>query len=247
MSGCGSREKELREKVGFSQSSQDYAIKKFSNMTKQKPLYFQFLQMEYRRIIQFWDFKQYFTENPVLAQNSIFLQEIMVDKIMSKLLHCIPEFILIFQELKENLYSLSIQNSKYTHLIVNNKVSLHYQFQLLQKDKNKDQNNLVQVQEVVDMNIIEFGQMVNNYKQVDLWKKTKKFKVVQYYYQKYISFKLIPFLFEDHISPLISSRLKDSTYLQIKLTPNLLISLLRIHNLSAFIIENRYSYQHLIT
>lgn len=37
MGGCGSREKELREKVGFSQSDFDYATKKFSKMTKIKP------------------------------------------------------------------------------------------------------------------------------------------------------------------------------------------------------------------
>ncbi|CAD8154949.1 unnamed protein product [Paramecium pentaurelia] len=65
----------------------------------------------------------------------------------------------------------------------------------------------------------------------DLWKKTKHFKVVQYYIQIIFIFHRIIkntihlskflFLFEDQISPLISSRLKDSTYFQIKLTPKI--------------------------
>ncbi|CAD8148682.1 unnamed protein product [Paramecium octaurelia] len=61
MGGCGSREKELREKVGFSQSDYDYALKKFSKMTKQKP-------GKTDEHFSFEGFKQYFTENPVLAQ-----------------------------------------------------------------------------------------------------------------------------------------------------------------------------------
>ncbi|CAK73785.1 unnamed protein product (macronuclear) [Paramecium tetraurelia] len=61
MGGCGSREKELREKVGFSQSDYDYALKKFSKMTKQKP-------GKADEYFSFEGFKQYFTENPVLAQ-----------------------------------------------------------------------------------------------------------------------------------------------------------------------------------
>ncbi|CAD8096607.1 unnamed protein product [Paramecium sonneborni] len=45
---------------------------------------------------------------------------------------------------------------------------------------NRVQNNLAQVQEVAVMNIIEFGQMENNSKQVDLLKKIKRFKVGPY-------------------------------------------------------------------
>ncbi|CAD8068468.1 unnamed protein product [Paramecium sonneborni] len=61
MGGCGSREKELREKVGFSQSDYDFALKKFNKMTKQKP-------GKTDEYFSFEGFKQYFTENPVLAQ-----------------------------------------------------------------------------------------------------------------------------------------------------------------------------------
>lgn len=40
MGGCGSREKELREKLGFPQNEFNYALKKFTKMTHIKPGFF---------------------------------------------------------------------------------------------------------------------------------------------------------------------------------------------------------------
>ncbi|CAD8081548.1 unnamed protein product [Paramecium primaurelia] len=61
MGGCGSREKEIKEKIGFSQNDYDYAIKRFSKMTQQKP-------GKTDQYFSFEGFKTYFTENPVFAQ-----------------------------------------------------------------------------------------------------------------------------------------------------------------------------------
>ncbi|CAD8205903.1 unnamed protein product [Paramecium octaurelia] len=36
MGGCGSRDKEIKEKIGFSQTDYDHAIKRFSKLTQQK-------------------------------------------------------------------------------------------------------------------------------------------------------------------------------------------------------------------
>ncbi|CAD8154947.1 unnamed protein product [Paramecium pentaurelia] len=60
MGGCGSQEKELREKVGFSQSGQDYALKNLN--------IYNFYKMKIEEYFSFQGFKQYSTENPVLAQ-----------------------------------------------------------------------------------------------------------------------------------------------------------------------------------
>ncbi|CAD8168066.1 unnamed protein product [Paramecium octaurelia] len=61
MGGCGSRDREMKEKIGFPQNDYDYAIKQFSKMTQQKP-------GKADQYFSFEGFKAFFTENPVFAQ-----------------------------------------------------------------------------------------------------------------------------------------------------------------------------------